>query len=70
MNPASRGSQARLPFSLAQQVDQVCDRFEDAWAEGPRPCIEDYLGGQRRALDTVAHLNLGTAQGTPAVPVQ
>ena len=32
-------------------------------------CIEDYLGGQRRPLSTVAHLGLDTAAATPAIPV-
>jgi serine/threonine protein kinase len=26
-------------------IDDVADRFEDAWRVGPRPRIEDYLGG-------------------------
>jgi 8-oxo-dGTP pyrophosphatase MutT (NUDIX family) len=32
-------------------------------------CVEDYLGGQRQALDSVAHLDLQTATAIPAVPV-
>jgi serine/threonine protein kinase len=28
-----------------QRVDEVCDRFEQAWKEGQRPRIEDYLAG-------------------------
>jgi serine/threonine protein kinase len=29
--------------SAALRVDQICDRFEDAWKAGKRPRIEDYL---------------------------
>ena len=32
-------------------------------------CIEDYLGGSRRDLDAVAHLDLLTAHAIPAVAV-
>jgi 8-oxo-dGTP pyrophosphatase MutT (NUDIX family) len=32
-------------------------------------CIEDYLGGSRQPLDSVAHLDLLTALAIPAVPV-
>jgi hypothetical protein len=32
-----------LPLSAAQRVDAACYRFEKAWREGQRPCIEDYL---------------------------
>jgi predicted Ser/Thr protein kinase len=32
-----------LSLALKQQLDQVCDRFEDAWRRGGRPAIEDYL---------------------------
>jgi tetratricopeptide (TPR) repeat protein len=35
-----------LPVDLAARVDEVCDRFEAAWAKGLRPRIEDYLGAQ------------------------
>jgi hypothetical protein len=33
-----------LSRSLLQRVDEICDRFEDAWKTGQRPGIEDYLG--------------------------
>jgi serine/threonine-protein kinase len=33
-----------LSPSLWQRVDELCDRFEDAWKAGQRPRIEDYLG--------------------------
>jgi 8-oxo-dGTP pyrophosphatase MutT (NUDIX family) len=32
-------------------------------------CIEDYLDGQRQALDSVGHLDLQTARAVPAVAV-
>jgi eukaryotic-like serine/threonine-protein kinase len=32
-----------LPQSLLERVDAICDRFEDAWLNGTRPRIEDYL---------------------------
>src|SRR5216683_7029512 len=32
-----------LSPSLLQRVDELCDRFEDAWIAGQRPRIEDYL---------------------------
>jgi WD40 repeat protein/predicted Ser/Thr protein kinase len=33
----------QLPLSLARQVDQVCDRFEEDWLAGRRPRIEEFL---------------------------
>jgi hypothetical protein len=38
--PPSRDSPSS---SLLQRVDEICDRFEDAWKAGQRPRIEDYL---------------------------
>jgi serine/threonine-protein kinase len=32
-----------VPLSLAEWVDEACDRFEGAWRAGQRPRIEDYL---------------------------
>jgi WD40 repeat protein/serine/threonine protein kinase len=32
-----------LPLPLARQLDQVCDRFEQAWVEGGIPRLEEYL---------------------------
>ncbi len=32
-------------------------------------CINDYLGGKRQPLDSVAHLDLLNAHGTPAVAI-
>jgi 8-oxo-dGTP pyrophosphatase MutT (NUDIX family) len=32
-------------------------------------CIEDYLGGKRQPIESVAHLDLLTATAIPAVPV-
>jgi serine/threonine-protein kinase len=43
MSPASAGEgTARPDLSLATWLDQVCDRFEEAWAAGQRPRLEDY----------------------------
>jgi serine/threonine-protein kinase len=28
---------------MARRIDQICNRFEDAWAAGQRPHLEDYL---------------------------
>jgi tetratricopeptide (TPR) repeat protein len=39
--PSDNGS---LPLDVEEQVDKICDRFEDAWKQGQRPRIEDYLG--------------------------
>jgi WD40 repeat protein len=33
-----------LSLSLARRVDAACGRFEQAWAAGQRPRLEDYLG--------------------------
>src|SRR6516164_9261919 len=32
-----------LSPSLAARIDEVCDRFENAWKAGQRPRIEDHL---------------------------
>jgi serine/threonine protein kinase/tetratricopeptide (TPR) repeat protein len=34
---------AETSTPLTQQVDQACDRFEDAWKTGRQPRIEDFL---------------------------
>jgi ribosomal protein S27E len=31
--------------SLLAQIDGICDRFESAWKNGPRPSIEEHLAG-------------------------
>lgn len=33
-----------IPITLARDVEQICGRFEAAWARRERPRIEDYLG--------------------------
>src|SRR5262245_16946003 len=43
MNEPSKGTTQPLSPSRALRVDEVCDRFEDAWKAGQRPRIEDYL---------------------------
>ena len=37
-----RGS---VPFTVADRINQVCDRFESDWRAGERPRIEDRLAG-------------------------
>jgi tetratricopeptide (TPR) repeat protein len=34
-----------LPGTVWEQVEQVLERFEDAWRRGERPALEDYLAG-------------------------
>jgi hypothetical protein len=46
-----------------QRVDEVCDRFEDAWKAGQRPRIEDYLGTtpepeRSKLLEELLHVEL------------
>ena len=44
MNPVAPHDVTERPdLSLATWVDQVCDRFEDAWHAGQRPRLEDYV---------------------------
>ena len=43
MNPGLRTGYERLESTLAQGVDDVCDRFERAWRAGQRPAIEAHL---------------------------
>jgi hypothetical protein len=31
-------------LEVRQRIDKVCDRFEQAWNQGQRPRIEDFLG--------------------------
>jgi hypothetical protein len=38
------GSEA-WPLSLEQRVNDLCNRFEDAWNAGQRPRIEEFLEG-------------------------
>jgi serine/threonine-protein kinase len=38
-------SASSLPLSLAQRIDEVCNRFDAAWRGGQRPHIEDFLQG-------------------------
>ena len=44
MNDSRSTGVYALPLALARQVDQVCDRFEEAWLSGRRPRIEEFLG--------------------------
>ncbi|NLX56570.1 MAG: serine/threonine protein kinase [Planctomycetaceae bacterium] len=42
---ADRGhdSSVRLPLADVTLIDQICDRFEDAWRNGRQPRLGDYL---------------------------
>jgi serine/threonine-protein kinase len=33
-----------LPLRVQHHINEVCDRFEAAWKEGPPPRLEDFLG--------------------------
>jgi hypothetical protein len=33
-----------LPVDVLECIDRICDRFEEAWKQGQRPRLEDYLG--------------------------
>src|SRR5579871_6154149 len=46
---ADTAAESRMPFSLLKRLDRVGDRFEDAWAAGPRPVIEAYLAESSEA---------------------
>jgi serine/threonine protein kinase len=42
-----------LPPTVCDRLEEVLERFEDAWRGGKRPAVDDYLtgtGGERRAL--------------------
>jgi WD40 repeat protein/tRNA A-37 threonylcarbamoyl transferase component Bud32 len=41
---AFREDHGTLPLELARQIDQACDRFEQAWKMGQRPRPEAFLG--------------------------
>jgi serine/threonine protein kinase len=47
MKEALRLGHGTLPLELAQRLDAICDRFEQAWqavpAGAPRPRLEDYV---------------------------
>jgi WD40 repeat protein/serine/threonine protein kinase len=61
-NPSARDSFHDLPPTVWERLEQVLERFEDAWRGGGRPALEDYLegaGAQRRALLVeLAHADL------------
>ena len=50
-NPPDGGT---LPTAADARIDALCDRFEDAWRQGGRPRLEDFLpavpGPERPAL--------------------
>jgi serine/threonine-protein kinase len=43
MSDAPWSGNESLPLTMAQRVDAACNRFEQAWKDGRRPAIEDYL---------------------------
>src|SRR5262245_14176209 len=43
MSEISETQESTLPLSAAQWINEVCNRFEQAWQAGQRPRIEDYL---------------------------
>jgi eukaryotic-like serine/threonine-protein kinase len=49
----SARSKPELPSAVRDRLEQVLERFEDAWRAGGQPALEDYLDGsgpERRAL--------------------
>jgi eukaryotic-like serine/threonine-protein kinase len=63
-----------LPLSAARHVDEVCDRFEDAWIADKRPRIQDYLGDtaepERSALlDELLKLDLAYRRKNHETPI-
>jgi serine/threonine protein kinase len=44
MSDAAHTGGPRLSPAAARRIDQVCDRFEEAWLAGLRPRVEDFLG--------------------------
>jgi serine/threonine protein kinase len=44
MVESSPANPDQLPLSADRRIDDICDRFEDAWRTGGRPRLEDYLG--------------------------
>jgi hypothetical protein len=40
----NRTSFDNSPPSPRPRIDEICDRFEQAWKDGQRPRIEDFLG--------------------------
>jgi len=43
MSDAPWSGNESLPLTMAQRVDGLCNRFEQAWKDGHRPTIEDFL---------------------------
>ena len=51
-----------LPDDLRQEFDQIIDRFEDAWQQGRRPDIAEFLPDEGRlrlaVLRELVHIDL------------
>jgi len=45
MNPDDKLPCDDVPFSVADRIDQECDRFEAAWKAGQNPAIESFVAG-------------------------
>jgi WD40 repeat protein/serine/threonine protein kinase len=43
MSTAPAPDEGLLPLTLARRLDQVCDRFEEAWVAGGRPRAEEFV---------------------------
>src|SRR5262245_39458414 len=43
MSDNSQDHAESLPVSVARRLDQVCNRFEDAWRAGRRPSLPEFL---------------------------
>jgi tRNA A-37 threonylcarbamoyl transferase component Bud32 len=43
MNEPTPSTLRDLPVELVRQVEAICSRFEDAWAAGGRPALEEHL---------------------------
>jgi hypothetical protein len=44
MNPIDPKGNLPTRYSILERIDQICDAFEEAWKQGQRPRIEEYLG--------------------------
>jgi serine/threonine-protein kinase len=44
MGDESNSARTELPLDVLDRIDQICNRFENAWNEDEQPRIEDYVG--------------------------
>ncbi len=45
MHASPTPADPQILLALKRKIDAICDRFEQAWAEGKAPRIEDHLSG-------------------------